>query len=48
MIVIKRRWRHKYANSVSPKLSHWIIVDFHSIIGLHSSFFSTGFFKGYT
>jgi hypothetical protein len=25
MVFIKRRWRYKYADSVSVKLSHWVI-----------------------
>jgi hypothetical protein len=28
----------KYANSVSPRLSHWVIGFFHNIIELHPSF----------
>jgi hypothetical protein len=47
-VFTKRHWRHKYANSVSPKLSHWAIGVFHSITGLHASFFSTRFLNDYT
>jgi hypothetical protein len=37
-VFTKRRWRHGYADSVSPKLSHWVIGVFHNITKLHPSF----------
>jgi hypothetical protein len=44
-VFTKRCWRHKYADSVSPKLSHWVIGVFHSITGSHPSFFTLGFWR---
>jgi hypothetical protein len=38
----------KYVDSVTPKLSHWIIGVFHSITELDPSFFSTGFLEDNT
>jgi hypothetical protein len=37
----------KYAGSVSPKLSYWVIGVFYNITELHF-IFSTGFLEGYT
>jgi hypothetical protein len=45
MVFIKRCCRHKYADSVSPKLSLWVIGVFHSITELHISF-SHWIFRG--
>jgi hypothetical protein len=35
----------KYVDSVTPKLSHWIIGVFHSITELDPSFFPLGFWR---
>jgi hypothetical protein len=43
MVFIKRRWRHRYVDSISPKLSHWVIGVFHNITGFHPSVFPLGF-----
>jgi hypothetical protein len=47
-VFTKRRWRHKYVDSVSPKLSHWVIGVFHGNNSIMSFIFSTGFLKDYT
>jgi hypothetical protein len=44
-VFTKRRWRHKYASSGSPKLSHWVIGVFHTITASHPSFFPLSFWR---
>jgi hypothetical protein len=38
-VFTNRRLRHEYADSVSPKLPHWVIGVFHRITRLHLLFF---------
>jgi hypothetical protein len=47
-VFTKRCWRHEYADSVSPKLSQWVIGVFLQHNRISSFIFPTGLLEDYT